>query len=100
MAKNRTVSPNQIPQVFRAYRPRFVQFLARLLLKIFGWKVDGIIPEMRENENLVLIAAPHTSNWDGIFGFAAITGLGKEKILDSNLNPPKVISCISLLSPD
>ena len=36
MAKNRTVSPNQIPQVFRAYRPRFVQFLARLLLKIFG----------------------------------------------------------------
>ena len=75
MAKNRTVSPSQIPQVFRANRPRFVQFLARLLLKIFGWKVDGTIPEMQENENLVLIAAPHTSNWDGIFGFAAILGL-------------------------
>ena len=30
---------------------------------------------MKENENLVLIAAPHTSNWDGIFGFAAILGL-------------------------
>ena len=75
MAKNKTVSPSQIPQVFRAYRPRFIQFLARLLLKIFGWKVDGTIPEMKENENLVLIAAPHTSNWDGIFGFAAILGL-------------------------
>ena len=75
MAKNKTVSPNQIPQVFRAYRPRFIQFLARLLLKIFGWKVDGSIPEMKKNENLVLIAAPHTSNWDGIFGFAAILGL-------------------------
>jgi 1-acyl-sn-glycerol-3-phosphate acyltransferase len=75
MAKNKTVSPTQIPQVYRAYRPRFVQFLARLLLKIFGWKVDGTIPEMKENENLVLIAAPHTSNWDGIFGFAAILGL-------------------------
>jgi 1-acyl-sn-glycerol-3-phosphate acyltransferase len=75
MAKNRTVSPTQIPQVYRAYRPRFVQFLARLLLKIFGWKVDGTIPEMKENQNLVLIAAPHTSNWDGIFGFAAILGL-------------------------
>ena len=75
MAKNKTVSPSQIPQVFRAYRPRFIQFLARLLLKIFGWKVDGSIPEMKENENLVLIAAPHTSNWDGIFGFAAILGL-------------------------
>ena len=75
MYKNKIVSPRQIPQVFRAYRPRFVQFLARLLLKIFGWKVDGAIPEMKENENLVLIAAPHTSNWDGIFGFAAILGL-------------------------
>ena len=75
MVKNKTVSPSQIPQVFRAYRPRFIQFLARLLLKIFGWKVDGTIPEMKKNENLVLIAAPHTSNWDGIFGFAAILGL-------------------------
>ena len=75
MYKNKIVSPRQIPQVFRANRPRFVQFLARLLLKIFGWKVDGAIPEMKENENLVLIAAPHTSNWDGIFGFAAILGL-------------------------
>ena len=75
MSKNKIVSPSQIPQVFRAYRPRFIQFLARLLLKIFGWKVDGTIPEMKENENLVLIAAPHTSNWDGIFGFAAILGL-------------------------
>ena len=75
MAKDKTVSPTQIPQVYRAYRPRFIQFLARLLLKIFGWKVDGTIPEMKENENLVLIAAPHTSNWDGIFGFAAILGL-------------------------
>jgi 1-acyl-sn-glycerol-3-phosphate acyltransferase len=75
MYKNKIVSPRQIPQVYRAYRPRFVQFLARLLLKIFGWKVDGAIPEMKENENLVLIAAPHTSNWDGIFGFAAILGL-------------------------
>ena len=54
MAKNKTVSPSQIPQVFRAYRPRFIQFLARLLLKIFGWKVDGTIPEMKKNENLVL----------------------------------------------
>ena len=75
MYKNKIASPRQIPQVFRANRPRFVQFLARLLLKIFGWKVDGAIPEMKENENLVLIAAPHTSNWDGIFGFAAILGL-------------------------
>lgn len=70
-----TVSSNQIPQAFRAYRPRIVQFLGRALLKLFGWRVEGMVPEMKENENLVIIAAPHTSNWDGVFGFAAIIGL-------------------------
>ena len=70
-----TVSSNQIPQAFRAYRPRIIQFLGRLLLKLFGWRVEGMVPEMKENENLVIIAAPHTSNWDGVFGFAAIIGL-------------------------
>jgi len=70
-----TVSSNQIPQAFRAYRPRIVQFLGRVLLKLFGWRVEGMVPEMKENENLVIIAAPHTSNWDGVFGFAAIIGL-------------------------
>lgn len=76
MTKRRAaVSVNQIPHAFRAYRPKIVIFMGRLLLKIFGWRVDGAVPEMKENENLVLIAAPHTSNWDGIFGFAAIIGL-------------------------
>ncbi|MDA8981953.1 1-acyl-sn-glycerol-3-phosphate acyltransferase [Gammaproteobacteria bacterium] len=70
-----TVSVNQIPHAFRAYRPKIVVFMGRLLLKVFGWKVEGMVPEMEKNENLVLIAAPHTSNWDGVFGFAAIIGL-------------------------
>jgi 1-acyl-sn-glycerol-3-phosphate acyltransferase len=70
-----TVSVNQIPHAFRAYRPKIVVFMGRLLLKVFGWKVEGMVPEMKKNENLVLIAAPHTSNWDGVFGFAAIIGL-------------------------
>ena len=73
--KKPTVSVNQIPHAFRAYRPKIVVFMGRLLLKIFGWKVEGMVPEMKKNENLVLIAAPHTSNWDGVFGFAAIIGL-------------------------
>ena len=70
-----TVSVNQIPHAFRVYRPKIVVFMGRLLLKVFGWKVEGVFPEMKKNENLVLIAAPHTSNWDGVFGFAAIIGL-------------------------
>ena len=55
---NPTVSSSQIPMAFRAHRPKIVQFLGRLLLKLFGWKAEGIVPEMEHNENLVIIAAP------------------------------------------
>lgn len=34
---------------------------ARLLLRAFGWKLEGSLPE---EPKFVLIAAPHTSNWD------------------------------------
>ena len=35
--------------------------LARWLLQITGWRLEGTRPEC---EHYVLIAAPHTSNWD------------------------------------
>jgi 1-acyl-sn-glycerol-3-phosphate acyltransferase len=69
------VSRRQIPAKYRASRPKIVQWLARWFLRIFGWKVEGIVPPIAGNENLILIAGPHTSNWDGVFGFAAILGL-------------------------
>ena len=74
-AANKTVSRKQIPLKYRASRPKIVQWLARWFLKIFGWKVEGVVPPTAGNENLILIAGPHTSNWDGVFGFAAILGL-------------------------
>ena len=37
------------------------QSLARKLLGLFGWKLEGAKPEYPQ---YVLIAAPHTSNWD------------------------------------
>ena len=70
-----SVSPNQIPQSFRAYRPKFIRWLGRSLLSVLGWKVLGRIGEEHTNKNLVVIVAPHTSNWDGILGVAAIAGL-------------------------
>jgi len=70
-----SVSPNQIPQSFRAYRPKFIRWLGRSLLSVLGWKVLGKIGEEHTNKNLVVIVAPHTSNWDGILGVAAIAGL-------------------------
>lgn len=37
------------------------QHLARAILRLFGWRVEGVRPEARQ---FVMIAAPHTSNWD------------------------------------
>ena len=34
-------------------------------MKILGWKVDKNLPE--EFKRCVLIAAPHTSNWDLLY---------------------------------
>ncbi len=73
--RNAIVSRKQIPIKYRASRPKIVQWLARWFLRIFGWKVEGALPPISGNENLILIAGPHTSNWDGVFGFAAILGL-------------------------
>lgn len=72
---NKIVSRTQIPFKYRASRPKIVQWLARWFLRVFGWKVEGLVPLVAGNQNLVLIAGPHTSNWDGVFGFAAILGL-------------------------
>ncbi|MBO9483270.1 MULTISPECIES: lysophospholipid acyltransferase family protein [Gammaproteobacteria] len=39
------------------------RFLSHLGLKLFGWKLEGQRPNARK---YVIIAAPHTSNWDFI----------------------------------
>jgi 1-acyl-sn-glycerol-3-phosphate acyltransferase len=45
-----------------------MNFLARLILKIIGWKLDIKVPDEKK---FVLIGAPHTSNWD--FPLALLT---------------------------
>lgn len=39
--------------------------LCRALLRLCGWRFAGELPDVAK---LVLIAAPHSSNWDGFFG--------------------------------
>ena len=70
-----SVSNKQIPKSFRANRPKLLQWLGRTVLSIFGWKVRGGIEHEYDNKKLVILIAPHTSNWDGIFGVAAVAGL-------------------------
>jgi 1-acyl-sn-glycerol-3-phosphate acyltransferase len=38
-----------------------MRLLSRFILKISGWRIEGRLPEIKK---IVLIAAPHTSNWD------------------------------------
>ena len=58
-----TVFPEQL-----CSRNPFTYFLGWLWMRIFGWKVEGEIPQ---GGKAVLIAAPHTSNWDFPFMLAA-----------------------------
>ena len=75
MKKNHPVSSDQIPNYYRANRPGFYQWLGKYFLYILGWKVNGEIAGVKDGENLVVIVAPHTSNWDGALGLATIIGL-------------------------
>lgn len=64
--------PPNAPRV----RPNaFTRWLGRTVLRLGGWRMVGEFPDL---PRLVLIAAPHSSNWDGIWGFAAKLGLGVE----------------------
>jgi 1-acyl-sn-glycerol-3-phosphate acyltransferase len=38
-----------------------VKFLARVLIRLFGWRLVGKAPDV---DHCVVIFAPHTSNWD------------------------------------
>jgi 1-acyl-sn-glycerol-3-phosphate acyltransferase len=44
-------------------------WLARLILKVTGWKITGQRPEIKK---YVMIAAPHSSNWDFFYGLLMI----------------------------
>lgn len=51
----------------------FSRWLGRWALRLFGWTLDVQLPAQPK---LVIVAAPHTSNWDGYFAVAAILALG------------------------
>lgn len=60
------------------------KLLGSLVLRLFGWTVEGGPPEIPK---YVLIAAPHTSNWDFVFLLAfaeyygvRISWLGKHEM--------------------
>jgi 1-acyl-sn-glycerol-3-phosphate acyltransferase len=49
------------------------RMLARRLLGLVGWRVEGEFPD---SPKFVLIVAPHTSNWDFVIGVLAMFAVG------------------------
>lgn len=55
----------------RTQRP-VLAWLARRLLRLCGWRLDIVLPDA---PRMVVLAAPHTSNWDGFFAITTMLAL-------------------------
>lgn len=55
--------------------PPIIQRFCRLLVRLWGWKVDTWeIP--RENGKVVALGVPHTANWDSIMMIVMVAAMG------------------------
>ena len=63
------VLPPSVPQ----FRQNAWRRLCAGLLRFFGWRLAGTMPDRAK---LVLIAAPHSSWWDGVWGLLMKSALG------------------------
>ncbi|MDR2871148.1 MAG: lysophospholipid acyltransferase family protein [Xanthomonadaceae bacterium] len=63
------------PNVPRVKPNAFTRWAGRTFLRLNGWQLAGSLPDVSK---LVMIVAPHSSNWDGIWGMATKIALGFE----------------------
>jgi 1-acyl-sn-glycerol-3-phosphate acyltransferase len=65
-----------LPRVGEALPRRgnqFTQAAATLLLRAFGWRIEGDVPDVSK---AVIVGAPHTSNWDFVLTLLTASALG------------------------
>lgn len=72
------------PNAPRANTPAWLRKLAEYLLAVSGWKMAGEWPDLKR---VVVVGAPHSSAWDGIYGLIAkvamdlhIVFMGKQEV--------------------
>ena len=78
-------TPPQVPKL----NSRFWPWLMRSILRLSGWRLLGTLPDLPK---LIVIGAPHSSYWDGVWGLLMKIGLGaninvmiKREVLDGPL---------------
>jgi len=77
MSADRTATDDVVPPLPpnapRVPPNRLTRWIGRSILRLGGWRMIGQFPDV---PRAVLIGAPHSSNWDGVWGFAAKAALG------------------------
>ncbi len=58
----------EVPSHHLASRSQMLRKLARGFLRWRGWTLEGEIPQARR---FIVVAGPHTSNWDFVYGLSA-----------------------------
>ncbi len=61
------------PNIPRDNCPRRRKFFNWLMTRVFGWRIDGMLPDEKKQ---IVVIAPHTSNWDFFVGLGLIFSLG------------------------
>lgn len=79
------------PQAPRAGTRMWERRVAAWVLRVGGWRMCGELPDVPK---AVLIAAPHSSNWDGIWIYFAATAMG----LDISILGKQVLFKIPVLN--
>ena len=63
MKQNKTFIPDHLI----ANRPKVLKLIGKLAMKVTGWKTVGDFPK---DERVLLVAGPHTSNWDFVLAMS------------------------------
>ncbi len=75
----------------------FAHWLGKTIIKLTGWQVAGAVP--KHNRSMIIIAAPHTSNWDLFFllGAAYSFRLSIKWLMKASVFVPVVGSALKFL---
>jgi 1-acyl-sn-glycerol-3-phosphate acyltransferase len=73
--KGHVPTPSQLPPHMPQLRDGWQRRLCRMVLRLFGWSLIGEFPDVPK---LVLIAAPHSSWWDGVWGLLMKVAMGAD----------------------